>query len=349
MNNITLTLDNNINLYIDVESHPLAVKWFEHFKELIKNQYFLEKNYCFLGYPESQRNGDYLSNEITKCVTQVNTFFSGQYRIDREFTLDTLFDFDLLEANQEQLNWLHRYFEELQGISVSNDRGSNLSNFYKQADGPTKLAIRRLNLLCHEFESWATSYRKLITNPEWIRPSQLMCWLHAPRFELEDADFEAFGVEKLCRETGGVYIGVNKAIGKTHYEVFHDEQDNANLTTIAMRPQTLAAGDFDIEWGFTIDPVKHEFKRVELEKFRAWLIKNGYDPENKLLGIGHPKVAQVNLLKSFGTSNWVEIYQQMKDNLNVVKITAGEYTATYPYNWQDSEYDQQQIKVLYNV
>ena len=78
----------------------------------------------------------------------------------------------------DKLNWLHRYFEDLQGVSGA------MSPYYTKADPATRWHIRQLNLLCHEFESWALSYRKELEAPEWVRPSQLMCWLNAPRFKI---------------------------------------------------------------------------------------------------------------------------------------------------------------------
>ena len=85
--------------------------------------------------------------------------------------------------DHDRLNLLHRYFEDLQGVSGA------MSEHYQQADAETRWHIRQLNLLCHEFETWALSWRKLHTAPDWVRPSQLMCWLGAPRFRLADSDF----------------------------------------------------------------------------------------------------------------------------------------------------------------
>ena len=61
-----------------------------------------------------------------------------------------------LRLKHDACNLLHRYFEELQGTAWE------LSEFYKQADINTKYAIRQLNNLCHEIESWVLSYRKKI-------------------------------------------------------------------------------------------------------------------------------------------------------------------------------------------
>jgi hypothetical protein len=107
-------------------------------------------------------------------------------------------------------------------------------------------------------------------------------------------------------------VGVNKAVGKHHWEVFHDEGRDSRideLTTTSLRAQTEAAGDFDIEWAR--DPGAYPWQIKQLNEFREWLIVNGFDPDNKALTIGHPKVAQVNLLKSFGTEDHAEIWRQL--------------------------------------
>ena len=189
--------------------------------------------------------------------------------------------------------------------------------------------------------------RKAQHAPEWVRPSQLMCWLNAPRFELEPEDYELFGIETINRSLGGVYAGVNKAVGKHHWEVFHDEGRDSRideLTTTSLRAQTEAAGDFDIEWAR--DPGKFHWQQQQLNEFRDWLVANGFDPDNKALTIGHPKVAQVDLLKSFGTEDHTEIWCQLNDHLDVYKIQTDQCEATYNYHWSDADFKQRQIQCI---
>ena len=242
---------------------------------------------------------------------------------------------------QTKLNQLHRYFEDLQGVSGA------MSPYYTAADATTRWHIRQLNLLCHEFESWALSYRKQIEAPEWQRPSQLMCWLNAPRFTLEEADLELFGIETINRPLGGVFVGVNKAIGKHHWEVFQDEGRDSRideLTTSTLRAQTEAAGDFDIEWAN--NPGNFEWQQRRLVEFREWLIANGFDPEDKSLTIGHPQVGQVDLERTFGTTDYQDIWLRLSISLNVVAVRTTDASATYDYNWSDEDFITRQIKHL---
>jgi len=39
-----------------------------------------------------------------------------------------------------------------------------------------------------------------------------------------------FGVETMNRSLGGVYVGVNKAVGKHHWEVFNDEGRDSRIS-----------------------------------------------------------------------------------------------------------------------
>jgi hypothetical protein len=189
--------------------------------------------------------------------------------------------------------------------------------------------------------------RKAQHAPEWVRPSQLMCWLNAPRFSLEPEDYELFGIETINRSLGGVYVGVNKAVGKHHWEVFHDEGRDSRideLTTTSLRAQTEAAGDFDIEWAR--DPGEFHWQQKQLAEFREWLITNGFDPDNKALTIGHPRVAQVNLLKTFGTENADEIWAKLNNYLDVYKIQTSQAEATYNYHWSDADFQARQIQCI---
>jgi hypothetical protein len=171
-----------------------------------------------------------------------------------------------------------------------------------------------------------------------------LCWLNAPRYELTAEDYELFGIDTINRDLGGVYVGVNKAVGKHHWEVFQDEGRDSRigeLTTTTLASQTQAAGDFDIEWAN--NPGNYEFQRRALAEFRAWLIDNNIDPDDRSLTIGHPKVAQVDLVRSFGTADYQRIWAQLNSNLNVVAIRTGSAAAEYPYTWTDADFQARQI------
>lgn len=340
------TTGDILPVYIDVYDSSLSRKWLTALNNLLHNNYHLEKNYCFFGFPFGPRNAQYLLDQINLSISSINKANLG-YQIDDYFTIDnTIYPGNNYHEDtpdgfiiHDKLNWLHRYFEDLQGTSGC------MSEYYNRADASTKWHIRQLNLLCHEYESLVLSMRKVHTAPEWIRPSQLMCWLNAPRFTLEYDDYELFGVETINRPVGGVFMGVNKAVGKHHWEVFNDEGRDVNeLISTSLSSQTEGAGDFDIEWG--MNPSGRPWQIAKLEEFNQWLISNGFDPSDKSLTIGHPQVGQVDLERSFNTTDCQKIWDKLNCYLNVYSIRTGAEHATYPYNWSDSDFIRQQIELL---
>lgn len=335
------------SIFIDVFDNSLSKKWLAALNDLLKNNYHLEKNYCFVGFAESDRNGELILKQINQSIAAINDADLGYVILDNFSLENTLESGEVGEGKpgrkliHEKFNRLHRYFEDLQGTSGS------LSSYYSKADSVTRWHIRQLNLLCHEFESWALSYRKLIQAPMWQRPSQLMCWLNSPRFKLDTEDYELFGIDTLNRSLGGVYVGVNKAVGKHHWEVFNDEGRDSRigeLTTTTLKSQTEAAGDFDIEWAN--NPGEFYWQKKQLEEFREWLVVNNFDPDDKTLTIGHPKVAQVDLLQSFGTNDYQKIWNILYKYLDVYKIKTSTSTACYDYHWSDSDFIQKQISII---
>ena len=329
----------DLTVYIDVADNTLARKWLGALNVVIAEGLHLEKNYCFLGWAQGDRTGALLIEQINRTIAAINRADMG-YHITDHFALDTVLDTDR-RLEHARFNRLHRYFEDLQGTAAA------ISPYYTAADAGTRWHIRQLNLLCHEFESWALSWRKLHTAPEWMRPSQLMCWLNAPRFELAAEDYALFGIDTINRSLGGVYVGVNKAVGKHHWEVFCDEGRDSRigeLTTTTLAGQTLACADFDIEWAR--DPGAYAWQIQQLAEFRTWLTRNGFDPADPSLTIGHPQVAQVDLQRSFGTEDYQRIWALLNTRLNVAAVRTSSASAEYPYRWTDADYAELQIKEL---
>lgn len=353
LDQIEIDLKNNktndiLTVYIDVYDNSLSRKWLSALNTLIEQNYHLEKNYCFHGFIESERNAEYITNQINLSIAAINQANLG-YQINDHFTVENTIvsgpigeDLPGGELNHDKLNHLHRYFEDLQGVS------EHMSEFYTRADTEIKWHIRQLNLLCHEYESLVLSMRKANYAAEWRRPSQLMCWLNAPRFTLDENDFELFGIDSINRPLGGVFAGVNKAVGKHHYEVFRDEANEVlnhnidELTTTTMRSQTEAAGDFDIEWAN--NPGNYHWQIKSLQDFRIWLLDNGFDPEDKTLTIGHPQVGQVDLMRSFKSLDYKEIWLLLGVHLNVYSVRTSRASATYQYNWSDTNYMDLQVQ-----
>ena len=358
---VRVALDNKA-YYIQTYDTSLGKRWIEALKDNLKQKRILEKNFCFLGFADSNRNLTHLVKELNKSVEQINSFtFSPAYEKIHPFVGD---DFQYSSnlpmgkavngdekatlgkrLKHEACNLLHRYFEELQGTAW------NMSAYYTQADTETKYAIRQLNNICHEIESWVSADRKKAIEPEWIRPSQITTFLNAPRHELHEEDFELFKQNRYDREIGGVYLHWSQ-VGKTLYEVFRDEHAPKMTDALCseINHQKYYSGEFDIEWGQTVKEATHDFKKEEMDEYRAWLKDNNYEWENPKLSLGYIKIGQVDLQRTFGGSaTFKEIYETMSKNLNISNIkTMSNRTieCEYPYTLDSDDWRQIQMEGL---
>jgi hypothetical protein len=363
---ITLSGTKELTYTIQLYNHPFVQRWLEEFKGILRNKLVLEKNYCFLGFADSKRNLQFLCDELNSAVWQINRFNSSNhwqvaglkpYPIERRFIPDDFMTSEKLPIGrkdgeklggaplpgcllkQETCNELHRYFEDLQG------QAWNLSRYYYLADNNTKYAIRQLNNLCHEIEGWVEAYRKSKFEPEWIRPSQITTFLHAPRKPLQKEDYDLFIKNRYNRELGGVYLHWSQ-VGKTLYEVWRDNDEAVGEGGI--NHQQLYSGEFDIEWGQTITD-SYDFKNKELNEFKAWLEKNNFDWNDSQLALGYIKLGQVDLKQSFGSDQFLDVYKQMIDclNINKIEIIGSENIVTeYRYNLSDTNWKELQIEEL---
>jgi hypothetical protein len=73
--------------------NSLARKWLAALNHVIQQNLHLEKNYCFLGWAEGDRNGAYLIEQINSSITAINAADTG-YHINDHFTLNTVLDGD---------------------------------------------------------------------------------------------------------------------------------------------------------------------------------------------------------------------------------------------------------------
>ena len=347
--------------YIQIYDTPLGHRWLDALKDNLKNKRILEKNFCFLGFADSKRDLQHLVDELNNSVEVINSFnFSPPYERIHPFRTDDFqyssnlpigswINGDISKTlgkrlKHEACNLLHRHFEELQGTAWQ------LSDYYKQADLETKYAIRQLNNICHEIESWVAADRKKAFEPEWMRPSQITTFLNAPRHDLHPEDFELFKANRYDRELGGVYLHWSQ-VGKTLYEVFRDEHAPKMTEALCseINHQKYYSGEFDVEWGKTITE-SDDFKKEEMDQYRTWLKDNGYDWEDPRLSLGYIKIGQVDLQRTFGTNaTFLEIYDLMSENLNITSIRTifgPTIECEYPYSLDSDDWKQIQMEGL---
>ena len=344
MNKVIVTLRNPLNktdtidYTIEVNESPMGQLWYDALQENLRSKLYLEKNFCFLGFPDSARDLNFICQELDWAKNQINSFFKpDDYCITELFTPDSMRNG--LDPNQDIMNQLHNHFEHLQGTVWE------LSDWYRRADYNTKFAIRQLNNLCHEAESLMLSQRKKVELPDWVRPSQITTFLNCPRIEFPTEYKTTFDETRYDRKFGEVYLHWTQ-IGKTLYEVYRDENgvDIDEATCDAITHLRFYSGEFDIEWAQdVVFRGPHPWHTTEMTGFRDWLHRNRFDAQNIEYNYGYHPVGQVDLQSSFGTTNFREVWPILSQYLDIYKITAGDASATFDYTWTDPDYYQQQI------
>ena len=360
-----------LDYYIVSDNNQLAQDWIEALKKLLQSDNLLEKNFCFMGFPKTARNLELLCKELNQAIYQINTFNSSlgwvnaglsSYVIEEHFTPDAvrfgeeypigqrfdeygthLIENLGLQQKHGMLNKLHNHFEILQGTV------ENLSRYYQLAEYETKYAIRQLNILCHEIETLILSQQKQSYVPQWTRPSQITTWLHAERYNIKEEHKDLFVTNGYNRKFGHVYMHWAQ-IGKTLFEVFRDEGAPQLDNTIcdAITHLKYYSGEFDIEWAADMcygDP-KTPWHTNQQDAFKEWLTKNNLDPIDKNLSLGYLPIGEVELERSFGTTDMFTIWDKLSTHLDIYKITVDDISQTFEYCWTDADYKQQQIDMM---
>jgi hypothetical protein len=120
-----------------------------------------------------------------------------------------------------------------------------------------------------------------------------------------------------------------------------------SVTCEAITHLEYYSGEFDIEWGRDVVLGSNQpWHNLEQQQFREWLISNNFDPGDPKLSLGYLPVGQVDLIRSFGTIDHNQIWQQLELHLDIYKITVDDVEATYNYCWSDPDHAQQQISMM---
>ena len=106
---------DQLRVYVDVYDTSLGRKWLASLNQLLIDQYHLEKNYCFFGFADGPRNGTYLLDQINLSIGAINDS-DLDYKIQDHFDMSNSVD-DNGGVDHTHFNQLHRYFEDLQGVS----------------------------------------------------------------------------------------------------------------------------------------------------------------------------------------------------------------------------------------
>ena len=336
-------LDNTdtLDYWIKPNDTELAGDWIVALEEILSSKLSLQKQFCFLGWPDSNRTIEYLCDELNKAIETINQFDFTQHnlpdyvieewfspdtvRFPATYPIETRTPGDSIRDDREALglkckhgimNQLHNHFEVLEG-TIENPSP------YGQASTPeVRAAIGELNHLCHELESLILSQRKAVVAPDWVRPSQITTFDKRQRYKLTDEHRQGFLTNGYDRQFGYVYMHWTQ-IGKTLFEVFNDEGAPELTESVceAITHLEYYSGEFDIEWARDVvrnkDCPWHD--KLQLE-FENWLLNNNLDPRDPKLSLGYLPIAQVDLERSFGTTDMKEVWKLMSNKLDIKKI-----------------------------
>jgi hypothetical protein len=367
---------NTIDYTINVLDNPMGRDWINALEKLLVSGKMLEKNFCFMGFPQTARDLPYLCDQLNQSITQINKFQTTgtwdeeglePYIIEDFFVPETvrfhdgypIADFGSdpkklgMNLKHGVMNRLHNHFERLQGTVW------DLSPYYKSADYSTKYAIRQLNNLCHEIESLVLSQRKMVASPKWVRPSQITTWLTADRYDITEEHRQLFAINGYDRVMGGVYMHWTQ-IGKTLFEVFRDEgapdliigkdptdiRVGSGTTCEAITALKYYSGEFDIEWGNDVVYGKQPWHTEEQDNFREWLGSHDLDYQDPRLSLGYLPIGQVDMMESFGTVEAPEVWAALGKHLDIHSVEVGNTKQVYDYCWSDEDYKQTQIDML---
>ena len=333
-------LDDNdvLDLKINLKPTPIADKWFDHVISCLNKKLRVEKNFCWVGWPDPNRNINYLKNKLQDCVNRINHFADNNKELWNGYRIDIEWD-DI--ASHDALNILHHHFEILMGQIW------NVSEYMKTADDDTKYQIRQLNNLVHELQA-----RKHVDDVRFedIQPMSIISYLNVERELFDDDYYDYFDVN---RNFGDVFLHYSQT-GKTPIEAFMDQDDHVFDDNInALR---YLSGEYNIWWG---DSYSDEKKNKIKTDLRNWLNERNLiaaehpdfsyyvDHEGNKQGIGWITVATIE--NPFPTK--VELLKAVSKRLNItsLKVFNGNELLcehTWNYSWADKDYEEQEIDAL---
>jgi hypothetical protein len=254
MSKFVLTLVDDFKLVFDIMNTSIAQRWAT---EITKDYPLYEVN-RFKSWPNDGKDLEYYRNNLSEQIRIVNNYAPVINNTEIK--------------SQDDLNYLHKFFEDLRGPASSG------TEFFNNAPREVQLAVEQFNVLIHECEH-------VIRNANY--PEVVVTYSDRPRFKLIADDFEHFTFKW---EFGCVYINYCE-VGKTLLDVFKDQDlyvGDANV-----KPLEYYSSDFVIKFGPSTPEEVYEYR---LKKFNEWY--DNYHLKFKYRALGLIPVAKLNLQDS---------------------------------------------------
>lgn len=347
------TTGRTLDYVIRPNDHELARDWVQALRLLLQQGNHLHKSFCFLGFANSPRDVRFLCDRLNRVISEINHYDWSQHGLDRyviedwfddpvvrfgkEFAVPDNLDYAsskqllTMSMKNEVMNRLHNHFERLQGTV------EHPSDYFLASPAWLRRRIGQLNTICHELENRINGERLAYIAPDWQRPSQIMSFARAERYQLKHSHRELFA-NGFDKRLGHVYMHWAQ-IGKTLFEVWRDENaPELDATTCeAITHLQYYSGEFDVEWGRDIVLGQYDWHDAEIESFNDWLQYNGMDPTDRTLSNGYLPIGEIDLVSAFGTTDQHGIWTQLSAHLDVARIEIGDVTRDYDYTWRDED------------
>lgn len=250
--------ENNNKLLLEFITYetPIGIKWAEELKAQLFRTEELNENdrlYNFGNNWPIER----IVSKLNDCIQSINEW--------REFIPYKLG----IPVNQEILNKLHKYFEDMRGGVLSP------GEFWNEAPENIKRCISDYNVLIHRLEDKNKKPRIVIT------------FKNRSRHLLSDNDFDYFSTNS---NFGEVYVNYCE-VGKPLWDVFKDNDDVVGDHNI--RPLKYYSADMSIFFGTSsMDSRMHLFDQW-WHRNENFLNSLGFHKKDKKLAIGHLPVAKM--------------------------------------------------------
>lgn len=231
----------DLSLFFKLRNTKIAYKWY---LELCKSYELFETDRL----DHWGTNKDTYINELNKQIDIINQY---QYTVDRYVSSD---------ITQQDLNYLHKFFEDLRGEVTEG------TTWYNNAPEHVQTAVMRFNVLIHQLE-FSMRIKKL-------HPTAVVTFKDRPRYELDNEDIKHFTYKW---KQGAVYINYCH-VGKTVLDAYND---NDTLVE-AIRPQTHYSADFMVKFGPSSQSLLHKLREIMINK---WIKSKKFEFDNLNLGM----------------------------------------------------------------
>jgi hypothetical protein len=229
----------DLKLIFKVRDTAIAQKWF---CELQKNYELFETDRF------SNWNNDSIIKDLNFHIDVINGYDNI---VDKKVSANT---------SQQDLNYLHKFFEDLRGEITAG------TTWFNTAPVNIQHSVERFNVLIHQLESTLRTGNK--------HPTVDITFKNRPRLELDDKDITHFTYKW---ESGCVYIGYCH-VGKDVLDVYKDKD---NLTD-AVRPQTHYSADFVVKFGPGTNWVSYFIRSLLIKQ---WLKTRNFQFKNLNIGM----------------------------------------------------------------